>query len=111
MSLLRKLAEAGLLLCLGSGAEAQVTYTGTTIADAFLATGSSNNPVGTDLTGLNFGAAGTLVVATAASPKGEFQSVLKFNLADAIALFDASCGTNNWTITGISLELTSNDGT
>jgi hypothetical protein len=90
---------------------AQVIYTGTTSADAFLATGSSNNPVGTDLTGLNFGGAGTLVVAPASSVKGEFQSVIRFNLADAITLFNTNYGSNGWMITGVSLELTSNYGT
>ena len=91
-------------------ARAEVTYTGTTSADAFLATGSSNNPVGTDLTGLNFGAAGTLVVAPASSVKGEFQSVIRFNLSNAVALFNTTYGTNGWRIAGISLELTSNYG-
>ena len=85
-------------------------YTATNSADAFLATGSSNNPAGSDLTDLNFGGAGTLVVAPAASPKGEFQSIIKFNLADAITLFNTDYGADNWTITGISLELTSNYG-
>jgi hypothetical protein len=99
------------LLCLGSISKAQVTYTGTDYADAFLATGSSNNPEGTDLTGLNFGAAGTLVIAPASSVKGEFQSVMKFSLSNAVILFNTTYGTNNWTITGISLELTSNYGT
>jgi len=92
-------------------AQAQVTYTGTTTADAFLPTGSAQNPVGTDLTGENFGAAGTLVIAPPGSVKGEFQSLLKFNFADAVAMFNASYGTNGWTITDISLELTSNFGT
>jgi len=35
-----------------------VTYTTTSFADSFLATGSPTNPGGTDLTGLNYGAAG-----------------------------------------------------
>jgi len=98
------------LLGFGSMATAQVTYTGTDDADAFLATGSSNNPAGTDLTGLNFGGAGTLVVASAASGKGEFQSLLKFNLAQAVALFNTNYGAGHWIITGISLALTSNYG-
>ncbi len=110
MILPRKLLIA-VILCLIHVAGAQVTYTGTTSADAFLATGSSSNPVGVDLTALNFGGAGTLVVASAASAKGEFQSVIKFNLTNAIALFNTNYGAGNWTITGISLELTSNYGT
>jgi hypothetical protein len=104
-----KLAMAFFLIALA--APAQITYTGITSADAFLATGSSNNPAGSDLMGLNFGGAGTLVVAPASSAKGEFQSVIQFNLAPAISLFDTTYGTNRWTITGVSLELTSNYGT
>lgn len=100
---------SALLVC--CAVHAQTTYSGTTSADAFLATGSANNPVGTDLTGLNFGAAGTLVVAPPSSLKGEFQSVIKFNVTDAIALFNSAYGTNGWSITNISLELTSNYGT
>jgi hypothetical protein len=107
----RAIVFAIMLLCPGAIAEAQITYTGMDYADAFLATGSSNNPAGTDLTGLNFGAAGILVVAPAASVKGEFQSVLKFNLSDAVALFNTNYGVGNWTITAISLALTSNYGT
>jgi len=99
------------ILCLGFIAKAQVTYTGTTSADAFLATGSAGNPAGTDLTGLNYGNAGTLVIAPATSIKGEFQSVLKFNFSNAPALFNGSYGAGNWIITGITLQLTSNYGT
>jgi len=98
-------------LCFGHVAGAQVTYTGTTSADAFLAAGSPGNPEGSDLTGLNFGGAGTLVVAPTASVKGEFQSIIRFNLTNAVGLFDTNYGAGNWTVTGISLELTSNYGT
>ena len=99
------------MLCLGSLARTQVTYSGTSSADAFLATGSSNNPDGSDLTGLNFGGAGTLVVASAASVKGEFQSVIEFNLTNAMSLFNTNFGKGNWTVTGIALKFTSNYGT
>ena len=99
------------LLWLCSSARAQVTYTSSDNADAFLATGSPGNPEGSDLTGVNFGGAGILVVAPAASAKGEFQSILKFNVASAVDLFNTTYGTNQWTITGITLTLTSNYGT
>jgi hypothetical protein len=92
-------------------AQAQTTYTGTTIADAFLATGSPDNPVGTDLTNENFGAAGTLAVSPASADKGQYQSVLEFNFANAIALFNTAYGSNDWIVTGITLTLTSNYGT
>ncbi len=83
----------------------------TSFADAFMATGSPGNAAGTNLTGLNFGAAGILVVASAASVKGEFQSVIQFNLSGATNLFNSTYGTNNWTVGDISLQLTSNYGT
>lgn len=97
-------------LCFGCRARAQVTFTTTTVADALLATGSTNNPVGSDLTGFNFGGAGTLVIAPSNSAKGEFQSVIKFNVAEATNLFNLSLGTNRWTLTAVALELTSNYG-
>jgi hypothetical protein len=110
MSRYRIIFLAAALICFGSLANGQVTYSGTTSADAFLATGSSNNPAGSDLTGLNFGDAGTLVVAPAASAKGEFQSVLRFSLSNAVSMFNTNFGVGNWTITNISLTLTSNYG-
>jgi hypothetical protein len=110
MSRCGAIALVGGLLCLGSIVKAQLTYTGADYADAFLATGSSNNPAGSDLTGLNFGAAGILVIAPAASVKGEFQSVLKFSLSNALSLFNTNWGAGNWIITNISLVLNSNYG-
>ncbi|MGD0745990.1 MAG: hypothetical protein ABSA45_12630 [Verrucomicrobiota bacterium] len=101
---------ACLLFSVCTLAQAQFTCTVTSSDDAFLATGSPGNPAGTNLTGLNFGAAGVLAVAPAPAPKGEFQSILKFDLSGAVALFNGDCGTNGWTISGVSLELTSNVG-
>jgi len=108
----RRVTKLALLMLQAAAvvAPAQVTFTTTTTADVFLATGSSNNPAGNDLAGLNFGGAGTLVVAPDSAAKGGFQSVIKFNLADAIGLFDMTCGTNNWTISSVALELASNYG-
>jgi len=87
-----------------------VTNSSMTTADAFLCTGSPNYQGGADLTGLNFGAAGTLAIASASSPAGEFQSVIRFNLAAGVAVFNAAYGTNNWRITGVTLDLASNYG-
>jgi hypothetical protein len=97
--------------CFWFSVQAQVTNTSTTTADAFLATGSPDNPVGTDLTNLNFGAAGTLAISPASADKGEFVSVLRFNFANAVAQFNSAYGTNGWTVTGITLQLASNYGT
>jgi hypothetical protein len=109
----RRPAILSAILLAGAGAAtpAQVTYTNTTIADAFLATGSPENPDGADLTDLNFGAAGTLVIAPATSVKGEFRSVIQFHIPDAMSLFNATYGSNHWSISGICLELVSNYGT
>lgn len=90
---------------------AQVTNTTTAIADAFVCTGSTNYMNGEDLTGLNFGAAGTLAIAPGTALKGEFQSVMKFNLSNGIALFNGAYGSNHWTIGAVNLILTSNYGT
>jgi len=92
-------------------AQAQVIYSNTTLQSAFLATGSPDNPVGTDLTNLNFGAAGTLAISPPSADKGQFQSLLMFNFGGAVSLFDSTYGTNRWLVTGISLQLTSNYGT
>ncbi len=103
-----------LALCVGANlapARAQVIYSNTTSQSAFVATGSPDNPIGTDLTNLNFGGAGTLAVSPASADKGQFQSLLMFNFAGAVSLFDSAYGTNGWSVTGISLQLTSNYGT
>lgn len=89
---------------------AQVTFSTTTSEDVFMATGSPDNPIGTDLTGENFGAAGTLAISPASADKGEFQSVIMFNLAGAVTLFNNNFGTNGWTVIDITLTLNSNYG-
>lgn len=89
---------------------AQLTFTNTTTDDAFLATGSPDNSLGTNLTADNFGAAGVLAVAAASSPNGEFQSVLKYDVSGATNLFDGVYG-GAWTISGISLQFACNFGT
>jgi len=73
-----------------------------TVADAFL---SGANPT------LNFGGTGTLAVAPASSPRGEFDSVIMFNTAGAAGQFNSTYGAGNWVITGFSLSLVSNFGT
>jgi len=97
-------------LCLGQVVGAQVTNSSMAIADAFLCTGSANYQGGADLTGLNFGAAGTLVIASASLTAGEFQNVIKFNLVAGVAQFNSVYGSNHWSITGITLDLASNYG-
>lgn len=104
-------AICSVMLALPFVCRADTSFTiNTTTADAFLASGSPGNPVGTDLTSLNFGGAGTLAISPASSAKGEFDSVIKFNTAAAISQFNATYGAGNWTITGATLSLASNFG-
>ncbi len=101
----------GLALAAALSSPAQSSYTiNDTIADAFLATGSAGNPVGSDLTTLNFGGAGTLAIAPASSTKGEFDSIIEFNLAGATSQFNTTYGAGNWRVSGLSLSLASNFG-
>jgi len=91
-------------------ADTSFTVTNTT-ADAFLASGSPGNPVGTNLASLNFGNVGTLAIAPASSAKGEFDSIIKFNLAGAVSQFNTTYGVGQWSITGLTLSLASSFGT
>jgi hypothetical protein len=92
-------------------AAAQVTFTNTTSKDAFVATGSPDNPVGTDLTADNFGGAGALLVCPASFTNGELRTVMQFDVSGAASMFNTNFGTNQWTVTRITLQLTSNYGT
>src|SRR5579859_7163568 len=99
----------GIVLAIGaSNCLAATTYTITSSsADAFLAEGNAN----TNLAGLNYGAAGTLAIASASSPNGAFDSIVQFNASGAAAQFNSLFGPGNWGITGIQLSLASNFGT
>lgn len=97
-------------LCLVLTAGAQVTNSVMASADAFVCTGSVNYESGADLTGLNFGDAGTLAIAPANAVKGEFRSVLRFSLTNVVSQFNTNFGPGQWTITGLTLKLTSNYG-
>jgi hypothetical protein len=55
----------------------------------------------------SFGASGGLAVSAAALPKGEFQSLLRFNTASAKSSFDATFGPGNWQLSSATLSLTS----
>ncbi len=68
------------------------TYSSESIADAFLVVGGAGAPNTGDLTANNYGGAGTLAIAPANAGKGEFQSVVKFNLATIKSQFDLQYG-------------------
>ncbi len=95
-------ATCGIIFALPFAGEAVVYTINTTTADAFLSEASPT---------LNFGGAGTLAIAPASSPKGEFDSVIMFSTAGAVSQFNTTYGAGNWAITGFTLSLASNFGT
>jgi hypothetical protein len=76
------------------------TFSANPVADAFVTTGASS-----ELRDNNYGTAGALSIAAPGSPKGEFQSVLKFDLSGARASFDALFGPGQWMVLSVSLQL------
>jgi hypothetical protein len=78
------------------------SYITTPVSDAFVTTGATGN-----LSGNNFGLAGSLAVAAGGLPQGEFQSVLQFDLSGARNSFDAQFGAGLWGIQSVTLKLTS----
>ncbi len=79
------------------------TTLGTTaVADAFVAAGATG-----DLRDNNYGGGGALAVSAASLPNGEFQSVLRFNLAALRNALDLEYGAGVWSIQSVSLQLTS----
>jgi hypothetical protein len=105
-------ATCGIIVACPFAGKADTSYTvNNTTADAFLASGSAANPLGSDLTSVNFGGAGTLAIAPASATKGEYDSIIKFNLASAVSQFNTTYGAGNWRVSGLTLSLASNFGT
>src|SRR5258705_13496524 len=73
----------------------------TPIADAFVTTGPSGN-----LSGNNYGGAGSVSLSAPGLPQGEFQSALKFDLGGAAASFDGAFGAGQWSVQSVTLQLT-----
>lgn len=69
------------------------------IEDAFVSSANAT---------FNYGGGGSLGVAAAALPKGEFDALLKFNLASAKSSFDTTFGAGLWAIESIVLQLAAN---
>lgn len=71
------------------------------VADSFVTPGSDGS-----LGGNNYGAAGIMGLAPAGKTQGEFQSLLRFDLAATKAAFDAQFGVGQWTLASVTLQLT-----
>jgi hypothetical protein len=54
---------------------------------------------------LNYGGAGVLAVSNAAQDNGEFQTLMRFDLAAARSAFDAAFGAGGWRLDSASLRL------
>ncbi len=93
-----------LLLASVIGMRAQTTFSVMSSADTFVTTG----PPGNDLSANNYGGAGALLIAPASSGKGEFQTIMRFDLAGSVDAFNTSLGTNNWVVSAVTLDFTSN---
>ena len=86
------------VLALGSAAAAEVTLTPS--ADAFLFAGEPAS---------NYGGAGQLAVSDASRPQGEYQSLMRFDLAGAKSSFDAMLGSGTWALQSAALRLTTSN--
>jgi hypothetical protein len=75
---------------------AAATATVNPIADAYVTSGMPD---------ANFGGAGALGVSAPGLPRGEFQTLMRFDLAAAKAGFDAAFGVGQWSIQSATLQL------
>lgn len=78
-----------------------VSFSTNATLDAFVADGPTGN-----LSGNNYGGAGSISLAAATLPQGIQQSVMRFNLAGAAGAFDSQFGAGNWSIQSVTLQLT-----
>ena len=67
------------------------------ISDAFVSSANAGN---------NYGGAGAIAVSASGLAKGEFQSLLQFDLSSAKTSFDTTFGAGQWTVQSIGLQLT-----
>ena len=89
-----------LLLCTLPALECgSATFSLNPSADAFVTTGGPSFI----LVSNNYGGAGALSIASPGSPKGEFQSVMQFNLSSVKSSFDSQFGAGQWSIQSVTL--------
>src|SRR5881394_3561704 len=87
---------ATILLSLLNASAASVSTSA--ISDAFVTTGPTGN-----LSANNFGSAGALAISAAALPKGEFQTVVQFDLSTARNSLDTQFGAGLWAAQSVTL--------
>jgi hypothetical protein len=96
---MKAIAASAMLLFVVATPVRGAVFTVNPIEDALV---SSANPDS------NYGGGGGLSVAAVNLPRGEFESLLKFDLASAKTSFDTAFGVGGWVIDGITLRLTAN---
>lgn len=87
----------GLSIASITGSSDAATVTLNPVADVFVSSANAGN---------NYGAAGALDVAAPGLPKGEFQSLMKFDLAGTKSSFDAMFGVGQWQVQSVALQCT-----
>jgi hypothetical protein len=91
---------AAVILGLTAAIAAQSRATVVTLspsADVFLSASNPNN---------NYGSAGALAVAASGLSKGQFDSLMKFDVSNVKSTFDAALGAGAWSIQSMTLQLT-----
>ncbi len=78
----------------------------TAVADAFVAAGPTGG-----LANNNYGGGGALAVAAASLPNGEFQTVIRFDLASVRDALNTQYGTGQWSVQSAVLQLGSSPHT
>src|SRR5262245_42988572 len=104
MNILRQLVRffPVVILVVGSAARSSAaTFGVTNFSDAMVTTGPAGNLVNS-----NYGGAGAISISATGLPQGEFQSVLQFNLANAVNSFNTQLGVGQWSIQSATLQLT-----
>lgn len=96
MKLTQAVAALGSISALCSAAALALPVSLSPAADAFVTSAAPAS---------NFGAAGALSLAAGGLPRGEVQTLLKFDAAPAVAAFDAAFGASHWIVTAVELEL------
>jgi len=76
------------------------TFSANPTADAFVTSG----PAGS-LSGNNYGGGGAISLSAPGLPRGEQQSVLRFDLGGALSSFDGAFGAGQWNIQSVTLQL------
>jgi hypothetical protein len=76
--------------------QADVVLSVNPVADSFLSASHASS---------NYGGAGALEISALGSTNGQFQSLLRFDLASVKSGFDSALGAGNWVLTGVSLQL------